>query len=488
MASLRPIRLLHCMVAATIFAVSVAPSISRGDELQSQALAAAKRATAFLTERVSTEGGYLWRYSEDLTLREGEGVADDKTVWVQPPGTPAVGEAFVNLYVATNDQQFLDAALLAADALRRGQMRSGGWQASIDFDPDRGRRWAYRIHDKPSSRAKDQSSLDDDKTQSALRFLIQLDEATGMKNEAVHEMVTYGIDGLLQRGQFRGPGFPQVWTDHRGEGFDTPAGRGNYPDSWPREYQGHNEYWYRYTLNDHLARDVMKVLFLARRVYGDESDLGGRCRDAAIRLADSLVAAQMPEPQPAWAQQYNAQMQPIWARKFEPTAITSSESFSVIETLLMVYRATGDAKYLEPIPPALRYLKTCELDDGRVSRFYELRTNRPLYFTTDYKLTYDDGDLPTHYGFQLDSRVDRLSEQYRRVASQPAPVAIAELWKPSNPGTKAILSVIETQDESGAWVSEGGLKYHKKPGPVIEMSVAVKNLNSLAAYLNTPSR
>src|SRR6185503_7811814 len=135
----------------------------------------------------STEGGYLWRYSADLAQREGEGKTGDTTVWVQPPGTPAVGEAYVRLYEATRDKLFLDAARAAAEALRKGQLRSGGWNANIEFDPAARKKEAYRI-DPPGKNQKNNSSLDDDKTQSSLRFLIQLDRALGFKDEAVHEM------------------------------------------------------------------------------------------------------------------------------------------------------------------------------------------------------------------------------------------------------------------------------------------------------------
>ena len=38
-------------------------------------------------------------------------------------------------------------------------------------------------------------------------------------------------------------------------------------------------------------------------------------------------------------------------------------------------------------------------------------------------------------------------------------------------------------DPRGAWVSNDGLRYHKQPGPVIDMRRAVTNLNQLAAYL-----
>jgi hypothetical protein len=60
-----------------------------------------RRAVAFFRGRVAIHGGYLWRYSSDLSRREGEGKATDTMIWVQPPGTPAVGLAFVDTYELT---------------------------------------------------------------------------------------------------------------------------------------------------------------------------------------------------------------------------------------------------------------------------------------------------------------------------------------------------------------------------------------------------
>ncbi len=93
-------------------------------------------------------------------------------------------------------------------------------------------------------------------------------------------------------------------------------------------------------------------------------------------------------------------MQPAWARKFEPPSVTGGESQGVMRILLRLYAETGDKKYLEPIPRALDYLRRSRLSDGRLARFYELKTNKPLYFTKQYELTYSDADMPTHYGFQ----------------------------------------------------------------------------------------
>ena len=48
----------------------------------------------------------------------------------------------------------------------------------------------------------------------------------------------------------------------------------------------------------------------------------------------------MPDPQPAWAQQYNADMQPVWSRQFEPTAISGRESQAAMWALLKLTAAT----------------------------------------------------------------------------------------------------------------------------------------------------
>lgn len=453
---------------------------AKADE-RAAAFRAAQKATTFLTEQVSTEGGYLWCYSSDLKKREGEGVVESSTIWVQPPGTPSVGEAFVRLYQATGDEQFLAAARAAGEALRRGQMRSGGWQASVEFDPQRRRKWAYRI-ELEQRKQKDQSSLDDDKTQSAIRFITRLDQALDFKDASVHEMAMYALDGLINRGQFANGGFPQVWTAEKTNDALRPARQASFPESWPKEYPGHNEYWYRYTLNDNLATDVVDTLFLAAEIYGDV-----RYRQSALRLADSLLLAQLPEPQPAWAQQYSAEMQPIWARKFEPPAVTGGESQSVIRTLMNVYQQTGDRKYLEPLPRALDYLQRSQLPDGQLARFYELKTNRPLYFTRQYELTYDDSDVPTHYGFKIRSKVDRLREEYDKLMSRD--------WRkpekkspPRRPSDRVVRQIIEAQDGRGAWVSDSPMRYHKSTDKAIEMSTAVENLQTLADYLDPSSR
>lgn len=103
-----------------------------------------KRAATFYAGEVAMNGGYVYYYSTDLTKRLGEGPATATEVWVQPPGTPAVGEAYLAASAATDDALYLEAALAAGKSLVYGQLESGGWRNSIDFDPSGPRIDQYR--------------------------------------------------------------------------------------------------------------------------------------------------------------------------------------------------------------------------------------------------------------------------------------------------------------------------------------------------------
>ena len=94
-----------------------------------------RKAAEYYRGKLALRGGYVYYYSPDLKLRHGEGVASPTQIWVQPPGTPTVGLAFLAAYRATGDKLYLDAARDAGEALIYGQLKSGGWQNNVDFDP-----------------------------------------------------------------------------------------------------------------------------------------------------------------------------------------------------------------------------------------------------------------------------------------------------------------------------------------------------------------
>ena len=81
-----------------------------GPDLRDEASRALKRAASFYREEVASHGGYVYYYSVDLRQRWGEGKVSPETIFVQPPGTPTVGMAYLKAYAATGDRFYLDAA------------------------------------------------------------------------------------------------------------------------------------------------------------------------------------------------------------------------------------------------------------------------------------------------------------------------------------------------------------------------------------------
>ena len=157
---------------------------------------------------------------------------------------------------------------------------------------------------------------------------------------------------------------------------------------------------------------------------------------------------------------------------------------------MRLYVETGDRKYLEPVPGALAYYRRSLLPDGRMARFYELRTNKPLYFTMDYRLTYDDGDMPTHYAFKVDQKLDRLEAEHERLAKLDEAGLRALRAKRestrSRPSAGEVGKAIDALDAQGRWVDDEGLKYVKTDPPVtrsISCATFARNVLLLSRYL-----
>lgn len=462
------------LFVALTFWIDSAPITAADRELQEDALQAMKRAASYYRTKVASHGGYVYYYSTDLQQRWGEGKAATDTIFVQPPGTPTVGMAYLDAFAATDDPFYLDAAREAAEALVDGQLASGGWTQVIHFaKPKQGRLGKYR---KGHGGNWNVSSLDDGQTQAALQFLIRVDEALDFKHEEIHEATLFGLDSLL-KAQFENGGFPQGWQAPVAR---QPVLKAKYPEyDWKSEGKVKN-YWDYYTLNDNLAGTVADTLLKAHRVYGDD-----KYKAALQKLGDFLLLAQLQEPQPAWCQQYSYDMVPIWARKFEPPAIASSESQDVMNTLIKIAEYTGQKRFLEPIPSAVAYFKKSLLSDGRVARFYELRTNKPLYMDGKYQLTYDDADAPAHYGWKKSAHFDRIERDYR-AAKNGERLPHAKVATLTETEAKRIIT---DADDQGRWVSTYageslvGQPNFAKSFRYISSAVFSRNLSALSAYV-----
>ncbi|MFN9917816.1 MAG: hypothetical protein ACK53L_34835, partial [Pirellulaceae bacterium] len=159
------------------------------------------------------------------------------------------------------------------------------------------------------------------------------------------------------------------------------------------------------------------------------------------------------------------------------------------------YQASGDRRFLEAAERALGYLSRSLLPTGNLARFYELASNRPLYFTRDYRLTYEDDDLPTHYGFIVSSNLSKLQTRWQKW-SQANARQLAEgksgAWKVKEierPEEELVTRVVAAMDSRGAWVETGNLSTYRgdnPPNQVIDSKTFIKNLDILSRYLATP--
>lgn len=494
------------------------PGAVRAVPTPDAAKAALVRAVKHYHEKAASHGGYVYRYSADFTLREAEGSPAPDTIWIQPPGTPAVGAAFLEVYLATGDKGALQAAVDAAHAVTRTQLASGGWDYSGHFDAANRQKHLYRRDtdgklldrsDAPRGEAgwhvwrerkhheTNYSTLDDDVTQSALRLLVRVDEALGFKDQEIHESAAYALTALMQA-QYPNGAWSASFETYPATPPDTkryPVKKGAYPETWSRKWT--KDFMGCYVTNDDMHASMMHAMLLAGQTYKEP-----RYTDAAKRAGEFLLLAVMPSPQPAWAQQYDAAMQPVWSRAFEPPAISGRESQAIMWSLLTLTAATADKKYLAPLPAAIAYFRKSKLPDGRLARFYELQTNKPLYFNRGpngkgWEITHDDSTPASNYGWKWESELDAIETTARRLNAGGVAPGLYTLPSVKPATDDEIEKILSSLSAEGAWVEKEGERgfmrdaQGKKTAPaggVLHSETFVANVESLCAWLKTKAR
>lgn len=453
------------VLAILLALILCAGSWAQGDDLAAQASKSLSAAVKYLTETIAVGGGYLGSYKIDLQTGKfvdqwGEGHATADQNWIQPPGCPSVGFAFLRAWQETGDPRYLDAAVQVANSLVYGQLECGGWDYIVDHSPAGAVAWYYR-HNRNSQDPKlkggrNQATFDDNVTQHATRLLMAVDLALEQKDAAIHEASLAAIEFILQA---------QLPT-------------GGWPQRSPRSSRGYSRY---VTFNDNSMADCIDVMMRAWEAYGDP-----RTRESVVKAGQFIIDAQLPG-QPTWAQQYDEDLKPGWARKFEPPSACSSESVGVMRTLVRIATFLQDERYLEPLPAAFEWFRVSELtgaDKGKWARFYELGTNKPLYFTRDtYLLTYDDSDCPTHYSFKGSYSPASVKSEYDRImeiglaayAKERSPRPLSDQAKRALAKSLEgrVRETIDSQSDLGFWAN----------GDMIDMSVFERNIELLAQYL-----
>ncbi len=418
-------------------------------ELAAEAGVCLEKAFAYF-QTLAIEGGYVYFYTLDGKEKWGEGKTDDRTIEVQPPGTPAVGMSFLKAYRATKNKDFLMAAEDAANALIKGQNDLGGWDHKIYFDRPKGKT----------------VSFDDNQTQSAISFLMSLDQETDRPE--LSDAIKKALDMML-KSQLENGGWPHLYPN-----------RGNYHD-----YA---------TFNDQGINDCIRVMIEADSFYGNP-EFARSLRD----VGRFMMISQLPPPQPGWAQQYNEFLQPAWARAFEPPSVCPAATLHNINSLIDLYLHTKRTELLEPIPDAIRWLKSSRLPNGKWGRFLELGTNRPLYYDRGRirvdSLLQLSLERRTGYAYETDinDAVNAAEQRFMQVSGQapktPEHDKEAVIKKLAEDARK----IIESQDEQGRWIAHKNTFREEVPGKIwngeyrtedrISSELFNRNVNILCAFL-----
>lgn len=439
--------------------LAFAPALATAADIQQEAEECLARAVSYF-HSINTHGGYVYYVTPDLSQRWGESPADEHTIEVQPPGTPAVGMSFLRAWQVTGDVNALEAARDAARALLNGQNALGGWEHTIRFNKPKGKT----------------VSFDDDQTQSAISFLMALDQE--IEDEQLKDGIRGALDLMMQSQQ-----------EHGG---------------WPHKYPWQGNYHDYATFNDGGINDCLRVMMEAYDLYG-----GDEIRACLLNGARFMLISQLPPPQPGWAQQYNKYLQPAWARSFEPPSVCPAVTVKNINTLIDLYLALGNRTYLEAIPDSLRWLEEIQLENGKWARFVEIGTGKPLYYDRG-RIRVDTLDelhpeRRTGYAYQTDlSKPLQAAKSRYLLAMDLGQKGLSKMESAVLEGDKArkrvqalaadVERIIESQHESGAWITENDRFKKTMPRNVrwngqyevmdrISSSVFNKNVSVLTEYI-----
>jgi PelA/Pel-15E family pectate lyase len=472
--------------------LSACVTTAAADPTEREVLDAMKAATRFMVEEFSYRGGYAGQANTDLTEWHNEVPGRRTQIFVQG-GTTPMGENLLSLYKLTGDEYYLHAAERAANALIYGQHPKGGWHYIIDFNMTDIREFYRDVASRHQGGYEEyrhfygNCTFDDNTTQGPTQLLLNLYMET--LDPKYRQPLLKALDFILEA-QYPNGGWPQ-----------------RYPLSFEYAHHGYKDYTSNYTLNDGSLRNCMWVLIDAYERLGDE-----RYFEAARRAADFLVLVQLPEPQAAWCDQYDMDLKPAWARTHEPPAILSRQTVNTVKTMLDFYLYTGDKRYLEPVAPALRWMRDSTIkimDDGThgLGRFYDIGTNMKLNYASTQRF-YEEGyriielhdPIPweeKHIWIQID--IATIEQRLNRYSAMTPEEAKAEYYRLKqgtggrgsvNPAV--VEELIESLDDSGRWIEE--LVFHDVAMPMradnrrktvqgMSVDTYIDNMNVFRAYL-----
>ncbi len=376
---------------------------------EEQAMKTMLKATGYMVQKVSTNGGYVWYYTPDLSRQWGEMEAYKSMIWLQHPGTISMGHLFLDVYHTTHNDYYYQAAQKAAAAVIQGQSPDGGWNYMVDFEGEESLKKWYNTIGKNGWRLEEfqhyygNSTFDDDVTSDAARFLLRMYLE---KKDPVYKPALDKSIAFVLKSQYPNGGWPQRYPQK--EGFSKKG----FPD-----YTGF------YTFNDDVIWENIHLLIQCYLVLDED-----RFLVPIHKGMDFYLKSQ--DTNGAWGQQLNMKMETASARTYEPAAFLPSATCENALLLLKFYQFTGDKQFLIAVPKAIHWLEEVALPKEKIEgnrthpTFVEVKTNKPIYVHRkganvkygSYYFDYNDTNLLSHYYGKAHIELQELKEEYLRIS------------------------------------------------------------------------
>ena len=237
------------------------------------------------------------------------------------------------------------------------------------------------------------------------------------------------------------------------KGLDFILGAQYKNGGWPQYYPLQNNYSRCITFNDGAYEGIMRLLKDVKDNRPQYAFVGDRLRQKLIAAyekgLDCILRTQINDAgkPTAWCQQYDERsLRPAWARKFEPPSICNKESADLVLFLMSIDNPSPAIK--TAIANAVTWFRESAIADTRVqtipaermvtpfrvsisdrvvvtdpaappiwTRYYELKTHRPLFCNRDSKVVYSlaevDRERRDGYGWYTYSP-QRVLDEYKK--------------------------------------------------------------------------
>ena len=328
-----------------------------------------KRATTFMVEKVSTNGGYVWTYLPDLSRRWGEMEARDAMIWIQPPGTADDGASVPRRLSRDRRRVLLRGrregrrrADLGAASVRRLELHRSTSPAIASL-----REWYDTIGQNGWRLEEFQhywgnATFDDAGTAESAKFLLRLyvEKRDPKYKPALDKAIQFVLDSQYPIG---------AWPQR-------------YPLQHEFAQHGKPDYTSYPTFNDDVAAENIDFLVMCYQALGDP-----RVLDPIMRGMNAFLVTQQGPPQPGWALQYTLDLKPSGARTYEPNALVTHTTAHEHRAAAEVLPADGRHEVPGAHPRSARLARqrdaAARRGAARAGRthptFIELGTNKPLY-------------------------------------------------------------------------------------------------------------